>query len=94
MINSLATAASVATLPVYILGIALMVLSVALTILVLMQSSKDKGLGTLGGNTDTYFGKNSGNTRDKLLSKLTIVVSAIIIVIVLVMVILITKAAA
>lgn len=93
MFNSLAAAASIATVPVYVLGIVLMVLSVALVTLVLMQSGKDKGLGTLGGNSETYFGKNSGNTRDKLLSKLTIVVSAVIVVVVLVMVILISKAA-
>ena len=93
MINSLAAAAQVATVPVYILGIVLMVLSVALTILVLMQSGKDKGLGTLGGSSETYFGKNSGNSRDKLLSKLTIVLSALIVVVVVVLVILIAKAA-
>ena len=92
MINSLAAAATIATVPVYILGIALMVFSVVLTVLVLMQSGKDKGLGTLGGSSDTYFGKNSGNTRDRLLSKLTIAVSAIIVVLVLVLVILITRA--
>ena len=92
MFFSLAAAANIATVPVYILGIALMVLSVALVALILKQSGKDKGLGTLGGSSDTYFGKNSGNSKDALLSKLTIALSIVIVVIVVVMVILINKA--
>ncbi len=50
----------------YIL-IALEVLaSIALTVVVLLQSGKESGLsGAISGNTDTYMGKNNGNPVDK-----------------------------
>ena len=57
-----------------ILGIALMVLAVAIVILVLMQQGKDKKLsGSVAGGADTYYGKGKGNRRDKLLFRLTLV---------------------
>ena len=93
MFFSLAAAANIATTPVYILGIVLMVLSVALVAIILKQSGKDKGLGTLGGSAETYFGKKNSNSKEALLSKLTIALSVAIVVIVIVMVILINKAA-
>ena len=48
--------------------------------------NKDKGLsGTISGSaSDTYYGKNKGNSRDKILSKLTTVISVVFVVLVLV----------
>ena len=77
----------------YVLGIALIVLSVALTVMVLFQSAKDTRLsGTIAGGAETFFGKSKGSSIDKLLSKLTIVAS-VLIVIVTVALIIITNVA-
>ena len=70
------------------LGIVLVVLSVALTLMVLFQSAQDKRLsGTIAGGAETFFGKTKGSSIDKLLSKLTIVVSALVVLVSLVLVI-------
>lgn len=44
---------------------------VALTVLVLMQEGKSAGLGSLGGSTETYWGKNKGRSMEGLVVKLT-----------------------
>ena len=70
------------------LGIALIVLSVALTVMVLFQSAKDTRLsGTIAGGAETFFGKSKGSSIDKLLSKLTVVVSVLVVVLTVAMVI-------
>lgn len=75
-----------------ILGIALIVLSVTLTLMVLFQSSKDTRLsGTIAGGADTFFGKTKGSSADKLLSKLTIVVSALVVILTVALVIVTNK---
>ena len=62
-------------------GIMLIVFSVALTVMVLFQSAKDTRLsGTIAGGAETFFGKTKGSSIDKLLSKLTIVVSAVLVI--------------
>ena len=64
----------------YVLGGVLIALAVALTVMVLFQSAKDKRLsGTIAGGAETFFGKTKGTSIDKLLSKLTIVVSALLV---------------
>ena len=70
------------------LGIVLVVLSVALTVMVLFQSSKDSHLsGTIAGGAETFFGKTKGTDLDKLLSKLTIVVSVLVVIVTVALVI-------
>ena len=70
------------------LGILLIVLSVALTVMVLFQSAKDTHLsGTIAGGAETFFGKSKGSSLDKLLSKLTVVVSVLVVVLTVAMVI-------
>ena len=70
------------------LGILLIVLSVALTVMVLFQSAKDTRLsGTIAGGAETFFGKSKGSSIDKLLSKLTVVVSVLVVVLTVAMVI-------
>ena len=64
----------------YALGGALIALALALVLLVLAQSGKDNGglSGSIsGGSTDTYYGQNKGRSRDKLLARLTVVVSVL-----------------
>lgn len=70
------------------LGIVMIVLSVALTLMVLFQSAQDKQLsGTIAGGAETFFGKTKGTSIDKLLSKLTVVVSILVVLVALALVI-------
>lgn len=70
------------------LGIVLIVLSVALTLMVLFQSAKDSRLsGTIAGGAETFFGKTKGTSIDKLLSKLTVVVSVLLVLVTIALVI-------
>ena len=45
--------------------------SVALIAVVLMQSGKEAGLGAISGSTDTYMGKNKGNTMEEKIAAAT-----------------------
>ncbi len=70
------------------LGIVLIVLSVGLTLMVLFQSAKDSRLsGTIAGGAETFFGKTKGTSIDKLLSKLTVVVSIVLVLVTIALVI-------
>ena len=47
-------------------------LSIALIVVVLLQSGKESGLsGALSGNSDTYLSKNKGKSMDKMLASST-----------------------
>ena len=47
-------------------------LSIALIVVVLLQSGKEAGMsGALSGNNDTYLSKNKGKSLDKMLAKST-----------------------
>ena len=60
----------------YVLGIILIVMAVFLLFAVLMQSGKDKRLsGSIAGGAETFFGKTKGKTWDKILSRVTTIVS-------------------
>ena len=60
------------------LGIVLIVLAVALVVLVLFQSGKDKRLsGTIAGGAETFFGKSKATDYNKTLSIATTVVSIV-----------------
>ncbi len=59
-------------------GVTLLVLSVALIVLVLFQSGKDKKLsGTIAGGAETFFGKSKANDYGKTLSVVTAIVSVV-----------------
>lgn len=60
-----------------VVGIVLIVFSVFLIVAVMLQEGKMKGLGGAisGGSSDTYFGKNKSVTRQRFLSKLTLIVA-------------------
>ena len=76
----------------YILGGILIALALLLVFAVLKQTGKEKGLsGTIsGGSTETYFGKNGGNKKEKLWSTVTVVGSAVFVVLAIVLTILVT----
>ena len=63
----------------------MILLAIFLVIAVLMQSGKDSNLsGTIAGGAETFFGKTKGKTIDRVLSKVTTIVSIIFVVLVLV----------
>ena len=68
------------------IGIVLIVSAVFLVVAVLLQSGKEKGMSSAlsGSSSDTYYGKNKGNSRDYILNKLTVVVSIIFALLVIV----------
>jgi len=63
----------------------MIVISIFLVVAVLMQSGKDSHLsGTIAGGAETFFGKTKGKTIDRVLSKVTTIVSIIFVILVLV----------
>ena len=69
-----------------VLGIALLVVAVALAVAVLMQSGKDSRLsGAIAGGADTFFSKSKASTMDRILSKVTVVIAIIFMILVVVM---------
>ena len=69
-----------------VIGIALIVMAIFLVISVLMQSSKNnRGVGSVAGGAETFFGKTKGKTMDALFNKLTTVVTIIFVILVIVL---------
>lgn len=58
---------------------------VFLTIVVLMQEGKNDGLGSLAGNSDTYWGKNKSRSKEGNLVKATKAMAALFVVLALVL---------
>lgn len=54
-----------------ILTIIFILISFALTVIILMQEGKSAGLGAIAGAADTYWGKNKGRSMEGMLVKLT-----------------------
>ena len=54
-----------------ILTIAELVFSVALIVIVLLQSGKESGMGAISGNSETYMGKNKASSKDRILASIT-----------------------
>ena len=68
-----------------VFGIILLVLAAALSVLVMMQSGKDKKLsGAIAGGSDSFYGKNKGADSSKLLSLITGIVAIVFVVLVFV----------
>jgi preprotein translocase subunit SecG len=56
----------------------MLISSIVLIVSVLMQESKQEGLGSIGGGaTDSIFGKSIGTSKQALLRKVTIVASVV-----------------
>ncbi len=70
----------------FVLGIVILVFAIALVVLVLFQSGKDKRLsGTIAGAAETFFGKSKAADNEKKLTIATTVLSIVFVVMVLVM---------
>ena len=76
----------------WILGVVVSLLAIGISVIVAMQSTQEKGLsGTIaGGSSDSFFGKSKTMTKDRLLSRITLIASIVFVVLVLVMVIFVT----
>ncbi len=70
----------------WIFGGVLLAMALFLVIAVMMQSGKDKKLsGAIGGGADTFFSKGKATRIEKILSKLTTVISILFVISVIVM---------
>ena len=73
-----------------ILGIVLMVLAAVVSVLILLQSGKEKSLsGTSAGAGESFFTKNKGKTKERTLSIITTILSIIFVILAVVFVIVI-----
>lgn len=54
-----------------ILTVVFIILSIAITVVILMQEGKSAGLGAIAGAADTYWGKNKGRSMEGMLVKIT-----------------------
>lgn len=91
LVNTL-LAASAAKVWIYILGGLALALALGVSVIVAMQSTKEKGLsGTIAGSADSFMGKSGTFTKDKLLSRLTVIISVILVVVIAVLTILVAK---
>ena len=54
-----------------ILTVVFILVSLALTVLVLMQEGKQAGLGAISGAAETYWGKNKGRPMEGRLVRIT-----------------------
>ena len=73
-----------------ILGIVLMVLAAVVSVLILLQSGKEKSLsGTIAGAGESFFTKNKGKTKERTLSIITTILSIIFVILAVVFVIVI-----
>ena len=54
-----------------VLTVIFILISVALTVIILMQEGKSAGLGAIAGAADTYWGRNKGRCMEGMLVKIT-----------------------
>lgn len=64
-----------------ILTVIFIIISLALTVIILMQEGKSAGLGAISGAADTYWGKNKGRSMEGMLVKITRVLVILFVVI-------------
>lgn len=65
-----------------VLGVLLIIVCIALTIIVMIQEESQSGLSgaIVGGSSDTFFGKNKGRTTEAKLKKITKVLAIVFLV--------------
>lgn len=68
-----------------VLTIAFIIISIALTVIVLMQEGKQTGLGAVAGSSETYWSKNKGRSVEGMLVKVTRVLVILFLVIAVVL---------
>ena len=55
----------------WILTIAMIAVSIVMTVVILMQEGRTQGLGAISGAAETYWGKNKGRSMEGFLVKFT-----------------------
>ena len=60
-----------------ILTVIFILISLALTVIILMQEGKSAGLGAIAGAADTYWGKNKGRSMEGGLVKATTIMAVL-----------------
>lgn len=60
-----------------VLTVILILVSIAFTVIVLMQEGKSAGLGAISGAAETYWGKNKGRSMEGALVKMTTVLGVV-----------------
>ncbi len=68
-----------------ILTVIFILISLALTVIILAQEGKSAGLGTIAGAADTYYGKNKGRTMEGKLEKGTKILVALFMILAIVL---------
>lgn len=70
-----------------VLGIFYMLICLIVIIIIMMQESKSDGLSSVitGENTESFYNKNKGLSKDRFLSKLTVVLSVFFAVVAIVL---------
>lgn len=68
-----------------ILTVIFILISLALTVIILMQEGKTAGLGAVAGAADTYWGKNKGRSMEGMLVKITKILVVLFIVLAVVL---------
>ncbi len=64
-----------------VLTIVFIIISIAVTVIVLMQEGKQTGLGAIAGSSETYWSKNKGRSVEGMLVKVTRVLVILFLVI-------------
>ena len=64
-----------------ILTVVFIIISIALTVIILMQEGKSAGLGAIAGAADTYWGKNKGRSMEGMLVRITRILVVLFVVI-------------
>ena len=54
-----------------ILTVVFILISIVISVVILLQESKQTGLGSIAGAADTYWGKNKGRSMEGRLIKIT-----------------------
>lgn len=68
-----------------VLTIILILVSIAFTVIVLMQEGKSAGLGAISGAAETYWGKNKGRSMEGALVKATTVLGVVFMILAVVL---------
>ena len=74
----------------YLLGALALIVAIVLVIVVILQEGNSQGVGVVSGGADTFFSKGKGQTKDKMLSRITTVLAVVFCLLVFATVIAIT----
>lgn len=69
-----------------ILGVVLLIMSLAMVVMVMLQPGKDRRSAAIsGGSADTFFSKSKSGTKEKVLEKITVVMAILMFIVLIAM---------